>query len=371
MLAFNTILIYISLFTIMFLLCKSANKENNWGYVFLAVIVYAIVFGCRYGVGKDFFTYEFIYYAALNGFIEIPNWEIGFIFIIKTLAKLRLHSSIFFGVIAFLQLILVFASVKKDRYVYAYLVFTYMIGCIWLAFSNGLRQELAFCFFVFALAFTDKKEWAKHYFFIVMAISMHNSAYLLLMFYPILLYKKEWFTNTKLQLALLILSYLIGESKLLSQYLFLFDEIFSINAISDSYGVYLGYEDKLYSEVTKGLGYYIILLVDIILVANSTKIKKYICSNYLTVIYNFFFIGVILKHALIESHLIQRVNYYFYGFQFIVAAYALYYFYKSMSYKYFNLLLSLYMLTFVANMLKMESHTALFRFFWEKDLFII
>lgn len=367
-----TIFIYISLSTIMFLLCKSAFKENEWGYVVSAVLIYAVIFGCRYGVGKDFFAYEYIYNCTLDGLLaNIPDWEFGFMSILKTLAKFRLHSSCFFGVIAFLQLILIFASVKKDKYVYTYLVFTYMIGCVWLAFSNGLRQELAFCFFAFALTFADKKEWYKHYSIILMAISMHNSAYLLLLFYPILILKKEWFANVKFQLSILILAYLIGESKLLSQYLFLFDEVLSIDAFSDSYGAYLGYEDKLYSEVTKGLGYYIFLLMDIILVAHSTKIKKYTSNNYLIVIYNFYFIGTILRHAFIDSHLIQRVNYYFYGFQFILAAYSLYYFYQSRSYKYFYLLLSLYVLTFVATMSKMEDNTALFRFFWEKDLFII
>lgn len=347
----------------MFLLCKSAFKENEWGYVVSAVLIYAVIFGCRYGVGKDFFAYEYIYNCALDGlFAAIPDWEIGFMFIIKTLAKFRFHSAYFFGVIAFLQLILIFASIKKDKHVYTCLVFTYMTGCVWLAFSNGLRQELAFCFFAFALAFSDKKEWYKHYSIILMAISMHNSAYMLLLFYPILLYKKEWFANAKFQLLILILAYLVGESKLLAQYLFLFDEVLSIDAFSDSYSVYLGYEDKLYSEVRKGLGYYIFLLTDIILVANSTKIKEYTNNNYLTVIYNFYFIGTILRHAFIDSHLIQRVNYFFYGFQFIVAAYSLYYFNQSRSNKYFYLLLSLYVLTFVATMSKMEDNTALFKF---------
>lgn len=355
----------------MFLLCWIAGKNNKWGFVVAAVMIYAVVFGCRYGVGVDFYAYEYIYNQTLLGFGGIPNYEPGFMAIVRSLSGIGLHSAFFFAVIAFLQLILIFSSVKKDRYIYGYIVFTYMIGCIWLSFSNGLRQELAFCIFAFALAFADRKAWMNHYFLILMAISMHNSAYLLLVFYPILLYKKEWFTNIKLQLVLLILSYIVGESKILSQYLFLFEEILGLDFFSGTYDGYLGYEDKLYAEVSKGIGYYIILLVDVVLVANSTKIKNNLGNDYFTIIYNFFFIGVILKHAFIDSHMIQRVNYYFYGFQFIVAAYALYYFYKNKSYTYLYLLLSLYMLTFVANMSKMESNTALFRFFWEKDIFII
>ena len=181
-------------------------------------------------------------------------------------------------------------------------------------------------------------------------------------------YKEEWFTNPKIQFAILILAYLVGESGLIAQYVYLFDEILSIDALADSYGVYIGNEEKLYSEVSKGLGYYIILFTDMILVLNSSKIKKTVGSNFLVIIYNFYFIGTILRHAFIDSHMIQRVNYYFYGFQFIVAAYALYYLYKIKSFKQFYFLTSLYVLTFIANMLKMEGNSALFRFFWEKDL---
>lgn len=352
----------------MFLLCKSANKDKEWGYVVSAALIYAIVFGCRYGVGTDFFAYEFIYNRALNGFTDIPDWEFGFMFIIKSLAKFRLHSAFFFGVIAFLQLMLIFSSVKKDRYVYTYLVFTFMIGCTWLSFSNGLRQILAFCFFALALAYVDRREWKKHYLLLLLAISVHTSAYFLLIFYPILNYKEEWFINPKLQFVILILAFLVGESGLLAQYVYLFDEILSIDALADSYGAYLGYEEKLYSEVNKGLGYYIILFTDIILVLNSNKIKKIAGSVFCVVIYNFYFIGTILRHAFIDSHMIQRVNYYFYGFQFIFAAYALYSFYQRKSLKQFYILISLYVLTFIANMQNMEGNTALFRFFWEKDI---
>ena len=351
----------------MFLLCKSAIKDKNYGYVVSAVLIYAFVFGCRYGVGTDFFSYDFIYNRALNGYADIPNWEFGFVFIINTLVKFGLHSAFFFCVIAYLQLMLIFSSVKRDRYIYTYLVFTFMIGCTWLSFSNGLRQILAFCFFAFALTCVDRKEWKKHYLLLLLAISVHTSAYFLLIFYPILHYKEEWFTNPKIQFAILILAYLVGETGLIAQYVYLFDELLSIDALADSYGVYSGYEEKLYSEVSKGLGYYIILSTDIILVLNSNKIKKIAGSVFPIVIYNFYFIGTILMHAFIDSHMIQRFNYYFYGFQFIFASYALYSFYQAKSFKQFYILISMYLLTFIANMSNMEGNTALFRFFWEND----
>lgn len=367
---YSTIFIYLSLTVIMFLLCWWAYKNNKWGPVIMAVAIYAIIFGCRYGVGKDFFAYEYMYNQKLYGLGGIIDYEFGFRFIVDSLAALKMHSSVFFGTIAFLQLILIFMSIKKDKYVYTYLVFTFMIGCVWLSFSNGIRQETAFCFFALALAYTDKKNWIKHYCLILLAISMHNSAYLLLVFFPLLLYKEEWFTNVQLQLCVLLAAYLIGESRIISNYLYLFDEILAMDIFSGGYDVYAGNEEKIFAEVSKGIGYYLILVTDFILVAYSNKFKRNMNSKALITMYNFYFIGTILKHAFIDSHLIQRVNYYFYGFQFIIAAYTLYYLHKSKSYKTFTCLILIYILTFVANMSKMEGHTALFRFFWEKDIII-
>ena len=362
----QTYSVYLILFFVMFSLCKEASRKKIDVLVFFAIFIYAVVFGIRYGVGVDYFAYLQEYTFMLRSPIAIQEsyFEPGFLMIIRMLSFFEAHFSIFFGVIAFLQLYLVFKAVKCTPYIYPYLTFTFMIGCVWLSFGNGLRQELAFCFFIFSLIFVEKRSLLMHYLCIALAISMHNSAIILLPFYFILQYKKEWFLNVKIQIIAFFIAFLLGNINIIQNYLVYLEGVFSFleydNYLDDRYA------DKLMNlSIQKGIGFYVILSIDILLVTLSNRYKKYFENfSYVKLIYNFYFIGVLLKYSFLYSQLIQRVNYYFYGFQFIVASYVLYYLSKNNK-KMFLILLFLYVLLFIGTLSKMEDNTSLYRFFWE------
>ena len=362
---YSTIFIYTLTFISLYFSCLLAKNKRNWKYAFIGIAIYAIIFGCRYGVGVDFFSYLSDYEQARNLMLSNNiNYEVGFAFIMTILADFYLHPAFFFGLIAFLQLFLIFRSVRKDTWIYTYLAFTFVIGCVWLNFSNGLRQELAFCIFALALSYTDKKQIYAHYALILLAMSMHTSAFLMVIFFPILLYSQEWFKNEKIQLVILAIAFIFGQSGIFENYLSVFETLLEFDTYTN-YDTYLRYEDKLYSEVSIGLGFYITLLINFITVAFSSKAKKMLDNKNFTIMYNFYFIGTILRYAFLQSHLIQRVNYYFYGFHFIITAYIIYYLYKNKMQKTLLLMISLYLLTFIATMLKMEGNTAMFRFYWD------
>lgn len=350
----------------MFLLCKQASKKNNNVLVCFAIFIYAVVFGVRYGVGVDYFTYlqEYMYMIKSPIALLESNFEIGFLTFIRVLSKFEAHFSLFFGIIAFVQLYLIFRAVNKTPKIYPYLVYTFMIGCVWLSFANGLRQELAFCFFAFSLSFVEDKRYILHYLLLAFAISMHNSAIILLPFYFILQYKNNWFKNTNLQLIALFLSVIVGNLNVIEYFLTHFESLFYYF----NYDTYLDdkYSDKMLNlDIQKGIGYYVLLLTDIFLIKYSNNCKKYFDkSNYVTTIYNFYFVGVLIKYVFFNSHLIQRINYYFYGFYFIFAAYLLYSLHKTNK-KVFFVLAFLFLLTFVGTLSKMNDNTSLFRFYWE------
>ena len=363
--AIFTITLYLSLFAIMFILCMQTVKSQNWIWAICAVIIYSIVFGMRYGVGVDYMDYLDAYQRASMD-LGINKFEYGFMFIMNLLAKENLHFSIFFGLIAFLQLFLIFKGLKKDLYVYPFFCFVFMIGCSWLNFSNGLRQVLAFGFFVLSISYVEKRQWIKHYICILLAISMHSSATILLFLYPLFLLKENWFKNIKLQLILFAIAVICGEIDIISSNFAYFENLFSLEFIEDSdYSIYAQMDQELHRQVSKGLGFIIILATDILLVATSNMYKNSLKSKTLIYIYNLFFIGILLKYSLIQSHIVQRLNMYFYGLQIIVAAYALYFLHKEKKKRLSYTLTSLYILTFVATMLSMNKNTALFRFFWD------
>ena len=346
-------------------LCNLARYTKQWRYVVMAILVYSFIFGMRYNVGVDHLAYLDSYkIASISEYnINSFHYEYGFRFLMMFLIGMNAHFAWFFAAISFLQLFLVFYSVKSFRSLYPFLVFTFMVGCVWLSFANGLRQELAFCIFVFAISFIEKRQWLWYYIMIVFAMSMHKTALLLVVFYPLFEYKKEWFKNKNIQLGLVFIAVVIGNVGIIQNYV----------GQLEVYAAYLGYEDyfldryadKIYQAIErKGIGYYVILTTNVILVWLSTNCKNYFNCKYLFYIYDLYFVGVLMNYAFEGSQLLQRINYYFYGFAFIVGAFTLLYAKYNDKTKYY-LLKSMYTLTFVATMYRMEENSSLFRFFWQ------
>jgi hypothetical protein len=142
----------------MFILAKIASERNEWFWMVLGILIYSIVFGMRYGVGVDHISYMTEYQRVSSTSIVLyDDTESGFRFIRDTLAQGGAHVAIYFGLIAFLQLWLVFKAVKSDRVIYPYLVISFFLGCIWLTYANGLRQQLAFCIFAYSLLFVKQR----------------------------------------------------------------------------------------------------------------------------------------------------------------------------------------------------------------------
>lgn len=362
----QTVIIYLTLFGIMFFLSKKAVRYKSWKYIIGILLIYSVIFGIRYGVGMDFLVYLESYESkGVSKYSYVDLYEPGFMAIIKIFSFLNLHFSFFFGFVAFLQLYYVFKTFRYNFELYPYLVYTFMIGCVWLDFSNGLRQILALCFFIYSLSLLDKKHWLiTSFIYILLAASMHKSAILLIIL-CVLLHKKDiWFNNLKIQFVAFVLAFIIGNIGFVQQVIEQFDVVLSYMQY-DHYLERTDLEDMVEKKVSKGIGFYGILITDIILVACSNSVKRYFYYNpYFKRIYNLYFIGVLIRYAFLTSLLIQRVNYYFYFFKFVIAAHTLLYA-KKHNKLIFVALIFLYLLLFIGTLSSMEINTSLYKFFWQ------
>lgn len=134
------------------------------------------------------------------------------------------------------------------------------------------------------------------------------------------------------------------------------------------YDNYNGNDEGMLKKGTVGLGFVINLMIDMIIILHSNRMKSFFQSKQLNAMYILYFIGVLLKYALLWSLLFQRVNYYFYGFQFIISAFLLYYLHKTNKATYIILTILL-ALVLVGTLSKMETNTSQFIFNWQTDLF--
>ena len=358
----QSFIVYTILFIIMFILFKQYNHKYRYVLYFIAILIYAVCFGCRYGVGFDH-LYYLKNYQNLQMLKDQVASDYGFYSLMQLCKGMNLHYAFFFSLIAFLQLFFVFYSLKKFQNVYSYVVFTFMIGCVWLSFNNGLRQELAFTIFALGVASIANRNLLRYCILIACASLMHKSAILLFPLY--FLYstsRNGWFKNVKWQLILVAIAFVLGINMTSIDFM---KQLESVLAYFH-YDVYLSDEMSGYSiqGYSFGLGSLILLLIDILIVVYSNYCKGYYSSTQLNIMYDCYFVGLLIKCAFINSPLVQRVNYYFYGFQFIVAAFILGYLVNTKNNNRY-VFIGLYILVFLATLLRMEENTSLFKFFWQ------
>lgn len=377
MITLQTYIVYTLLFLVMFFCAKLSSERKEWVWLCFAIFIYSVIFGMRYGVGVDHLAYLEDYQRATFA-LDNPNddTEVGFKFIRNFFATRGFHYTIYFSIIAFLQLWLIFKVVKKSRSIYPYLVLTFFLGCIWLTYANGLRQQLAFCIFAYSLLFIeDKKTLPIHYALLFLALSMHNSAALLFFITPILLIKTNWFSNIKWQYILLFISITIGHMPQMEGWLMSLDGnlgVLEYYLEETRYNEYFEYDDgdTVFKEKgAVGIGYYVELFCNLMIIWFSNVVKRYNSNKKIvTYMYNFTFIGMCLHYAFIASPIISRINYYFYGFSFILGAFTLHYLYNNNK-KAFYILLGLYLLTFIGTLYRMHDNTSAFYFFWQNNLY--
>lgn len=341
---------------------KKTAETSHFRYVVYAIVFYSIIFGLRYGVGTDTNSYISDYESAVRG-MQNSTYEVGFAWFENLFALNALPCSLYLGSIALIQLFLVYFVLRKNKYVFPYIAITFMLGCVWLTYANGMRQEIAFSIYFLAMSYMDKKHFFWYFLFVFVATLFHKSAVILFMTFPLLI-NKDLFPSKKVQFILFVLAIIAGNLNIVSE---IMDKL---QAFASMFGYDNYFDDRYLEKFMKkdsgnGVGYYVLLLLPTITIYYSDILKKQMPS--INRIYNLYFIGVMLKYAFINSPLIQRVNYYFYGFEFIVMAYLLYVLHENnrKAYKTFIAVLSI---AFIGTLYRMFDNDSAFFFIGQEEL---
>lgn len=326
----------------------SGRSISFWRSEFIfPLILFAVVFGMRYDVGTDHFAYLFGYlskvYISKNEPLFDLLSEIGW--------ALNLHYTVYFGVIAFIQICFFFYAFKEERYLFPFLAFFLFTNGLLGFWMNGLRQALAMCIWIFSIQYIEKNKPLRYIFWGIVAILFHKSAIILLVFYPILKNGKDYFKNILIQIALLFCAFII-------KFLF-FDFFMYLDPLIDFYTTLLGSEmyesysmENLLVRFSEnqgtGLAYLFKIALNIFIVINSKKIKKFYDSKWFLIVYFFFFIGLLTIYMFpIGAIALTRPFRYFYAFETIMYAYFAYYLYKSKSNRHNKMLFCGFVIVFL------------------------
>src|SRR5690606_20835181 len=238
------------------------------------LLLFAFVFGMRYDVGTDYLNY-------LVGYLNkdyVSKGEPLFDFLSEVGWTLNLHYSVYFGVIAFVQVSFFFYAFNKERFLYPFLVFFLFTNGEWLSWMNIIRQTLALCVWVYSIKYIEENKVLNYFFWCIVALLLHNSAAILFIFYPILKSGKDYFKSISFQLFLLVSALMVKE--------IFSDIIFRLEPLIDSYiniignDVYGGYnivrlENNFIESDGTGIAYVFKIVFNIIVILYSKKMKSY------------------------------------------------------------------------------------------------
>lgn len=351
----------------MITLSKKYVKTNKYYYVVAAIAIYAIIFGMRYGVGADFFAYLHEFESMVKYGESLTKTEPGYE-LLERIAAFTGSSTFYFALVAFLQLFFVVLGFKEKKYIYPTLFFTFVFMATWLNYGNGLRQVLASCIWTFSIKYIIERKPIIHYLLVAVAITLHYSAWVLIIFYPIIRFSSNWFKKPIIEIALVILSLIVGNINVIQEVIQQSETLIVLLG----YDNYLTtYDEMIESEVTLGAGFIIGLLIKLIVIFYSEKVKKFVNSDYYNILYSLYVVGVIIGYAFIGSQMISRINWYFNICSFGIVAFTLYYFKTSKQKVPFVALGSLTILTFAAIIYKAAVNTALFVFNWQDQFFAL
>lgn len=328
MFLFESLIVYCLLTFCMYAFAMTAeHKKNPWLYNAIPIVLFTLVFGLRYGVGVDYANYLEIYENELDG-ISLADmldsrYELGFIFLVALCKLFRLPVYFFFSFFSFLQIFLIYKSFKEEEGILKYIYLTLMLtGLAIVAFTNVLRQELAFCILLYALHQQLKNKKTQTFLWCIVACLFHKSAILFLPAFILWNRREQLFKHPVVECGILLICFascLIGKVQ----------ELFSL---LDKAMVLLGYEDyvNIAEEMTTnskiGITRILGLATNLIVVWNSKHIKDFFNSTWCNRLYDLFFIGACCSYIFMGSMLFLRLVLYFTNFTFIGYAYALCYF---------------------------------------------
>lgn len=361
---FQTLAVYGLTTIIMYALSKKSYKCDKETYMMLAILVYSIVFGMRYCVGRDYMAYVEMFEHKAFGY-EVDK-EAAFVEIIKLFASLGLDVSAFFTFCAFFQLFFIFQAFKQHKEVYPYLILTFMIGGEWLIYSNIIRHIFAFAIFVYSLRFVTGRNPLKHYLWLFIAFFFHKSCAVLVIIYPLYLFTSSYFDRRWIQYVIVLISIVLMNLNYIQEFVSSMDKLLMLMGYYDKYIM----DDRMDREVTLGIGFVIELAIACTIIYFSPKIKEHYTRLPVNIMYDMFIVGLAIKYSFIGSMMIQRMNVYFVGFTFILAGLELAYMFKFKR-KGGIVLLGLYCFLGFATLYRMFENSALFIFNFQDNLFYL
>ena len=275
----------------------------------IPILVFCLFAALRFNVGVDCGSYKADFYDMLEeGHFKRENYEYGYTLLAKFATLFSNKHYLIFAILSFLQISLLYYSMRKESYLLIFFGITLIFTETFHSLMNGVRQNIAACIFVAMIPLIlNKRYWIWIVPTVLVATFFHKSAIFILALSVIAYFCKEKLLNPLIQLVIVVVCFLLMDKidDLLMQPLY-------------ELGSYGGYDEDYienyanYISTTKdfGLRSSLNLLIYIIIILYSNKMKEFFNSEKFNTIYNLFFIGICLFLLFYNNFTINRLLFY-------------------------------------------------------------
>lgn len=166
-------------------------KKTSWKVFNIVYVILVVITAVRYGVGTDFFNYEFIYKETPVSFgselLDVYHGEPGFLFLISLFKLLGADFYVFNAFWGIMSMLAYYIGIKRYCvYPFLSLLVFYCIFYFTYPF-NAIRQGLTIAlFFAVSLKYLYQKETLK-YVMCTILFSLFHASILFTLVFPILL----------------------------------------------------------------------------------------------------------------------------------------------------------------------------------------
>ena len=343
MLLVQSIIVYTLFAWLMFFNAKLAiydkphtiPNSSSWrltSHYWICIFIFILVSGIRWDVGVDQLSYLGSYLEMKNGsFVERSRGiEPGYLLISQCCAKLVLHYSVYFAILAFLDIYFVILAFRNERKIVPIMLVLIVMGGYYFTWMNGIRQNIVACSFIFACKYIIDRNWKAYFIWVAIAYTMHTSALLLIPFY-FLAYEKTIWNKTWLNVALFIVCVVIGMSPTF------------VNNLNNLGGFlsFIGYDyySDMMSDITDSANFrsfnigprmIVNICTYIICVLLYPKVRLWVASEKFDLMFKFYLIGICGYYLFVNTMgIFLRPMYYFIIFALPITAFTLCYLKKN------------------------------------------
>lgn len=297
----------------------NTQKKHYWAYMCIAILIFSLNEGLRWGRGTDFNNY-YLAYQEISKYKFSSDFEPFFTCLVLLCNYLEFNYQAFVILLSFILILSasIFLQNHKNGLTYALPLLTFYLFMA----ENLMRWFLAFSFILISLYYLEKKKYLFYIILSTVAVLTHYASIIPIIVIFIIFHIKKIILPPLVALTIFCVLFIIFKPTYMSFLAELIQQVQLANRFS-------GYQQN----------------AEVWLTGDNLEMGKLSLSNTLNCIYtitigfkifqqtdrkndiyiyNLALIGSVLAPALNQIELFMRINFLFYIFQFYVIAYCFY-----------------------------------------------